>query len=607
MASDARHVGELAGSYRLTRELGRGGMGIVYEAVHEGLGQRVAVKVMAAHLAHDPIARQRFRREALASSKVEHPGLVRVFDHGELTDGTPYLLMELLAGESLRTRLQQTAGHTLFLETALRLCQQVAEAMAAAHAHGIVHRDLKPENLRLVPEPAAPGGERVKVLDFGIAHLSSQDEQLTLPSQGQLGTLAYMSPERCRGDERIDGRSDVYSLGCILYETLCGQPPFAGEPEHISHLHLKQHPRPPSQRADKVPPALDSPVLRLLAKEPSSRPSMEEAARLLARLRKRAERGELRTRSRTTRRLSFTALILGLGGAAALLAWYGVRNRSPESVFIQGGTYKVGHPGVSPDSQPVPLLTLDDFWIDRTEVTCRDFLRWLEQKEFQLKDRTEDGNTTKWVMVNGNAYYNTYLNSMHNCIKEDAGKLKLLPGTDRWPVTSVTWAAANSYCQEHGKTLPSEAQWEYAATSRGVEHHPWGNQPPSCDTTYAGFDSESKPSCGPFPLASVETRSRDRTLQGVRDLGGSVSEWVADCYQPSYPDCGTSCRNFVVQNDGQGGWLCPTFRVIRGGAWSRSLAETDPTRRDKLRADWATGYVGFRCVGTRKPSLFSSF
>lgn len=584
------HVGALAGSYRLIRELGRGGMGIVYEAVHEELGQRVAVKVMATHLLLDPIARQRFFREAQASSQVQHPSLVRVFDQGALGDGTPYLLMELLSGESLRARLEAAPEHRLPAATALRLCLQVAEGMLEAHARGILHRDLKPDNLWLVPEPAAPSGERIKVLDFGIAHFLDRGEQLTQPAQGQLGTLAYMSPERCRGDKDVDGRTDVYSLGCILYEALCGQPPFVGE--HVALLHQKADPVPPSQRAPSVARALDRPVLRLLARDPATRPTMAEAAALLQRLLDKAERGQLKTTPR--RPLGPRALLLA-GSAATLLVASALRSRFAKMAPVTGGSYQLGRAAGAGSG---PVIHLSDFRMDKKEVTCREFLDWLNSQKSPItfEHRSKDNNTTIWIVINGIPYYNMFDNEQYNCIIQHQGQLKLRPGTEKWPVSAVTWAAADTYCIAHGKRLPSEAQWEYAATNRGTTPYPWGSLPPSCGLVTAGRSEEAVRSCGPFRLEAAASKPWDRTQQGIYDLGGSVSEWVDDCYQESLPPCPAPCRDRVVRDDGEGGWLCKKHHVTRGGAWSRDLEDTDPTRRDKLRADWAAAYVGFRCV-----------
>ena len=222
-------VGSMLGQYRVEAEIGRGGMGVVFRAVHVGIGQLAAVKVLLAKRGDDPSYLRRFTNEARAISRVDHPGLVKLFDFGKTAGGAPYILMEHLAGDLLRARHDRLrrSGKALDLVSATRVARQVASALATTHARGIVHRDLKPENLMLVADDEAPGGERVKVLDFGIAHLTTERTTETAPGT-VIGTAAYMSPEQCAGDAQLDGRSDVYSLGVVLYEMLAGAPPFRG-------------------------------------------------------------------------------------------------------------------------------------------------------------------------------------------------------------------------------------------------------------------------------------------------------------------------------------------------------------------------------------------
>src|SRR5262245_28128743 len=174
-------IGQTIGNYRLLKVLGEGGMGVVYEAEHAAMGRRAAVKMMLAQNARDEKTIQRFFNEARATNEVRHPGIVQIYDCGTAADGAPWLIMELLEGETLGGRMARL-GRLSVAET-VDLGGQAASVLAAAHAAGIVHRDLKPDNLFVVPDPGAPTGSRVKVLDFGIAKLAARDPVNALRTQ----------------------------------------------------------------------------------------------------------------------------------------------------------------------------------------------------------------------------------------------------------------------------------------------------------------------------------------------------------------------------------------------------------------------------------------
>ena len=212
-----------AGQYRILRRMGSGATGVIYEAVRLSDGLPVALKLLRAATAHQAVASDRLRREAEALGLSWHPNVVEVIDHGHLADGTAYLVMELLHGESLASRLR-TRGR-LSPQELLPLAMQVCDALAAVHAAGVVHRDVKPSNIFMAIDRDDPAGrERVKLLDFGIARVEWAETRIT-NTGGPLGTPGYMSPEQESGSSDIDGRSDVYALGAMLYECLVGEPP----------------------------------------------------------------------------------------------------------------------------------------------------------------------------------------------------------------------------------------------------------------------------------------------------------------------------------------------------------------------------------------------
>jgi serine/threonine protein kinase len=269
--------------YEIVSRLGQGAMGTVWMASNASTGQQAAIKFLRPELTQDESAVARFLNESRATNSIRHPNVVDIIDAGILPcDGRiPYLMMELLEGESLCRRLQRS--RPIPLQEAVDITCQIASALAAAHGLQIVHRDLKPENLYLIPDDSKPARVRVKVLDFGIAKLcgSMNDGSARTRTGVLLGTPQYMSPEQCLGvPSAIDHRADIYALGTILYEMLCGQVPFVKQ--GIGEILICQvFEDPPSLRslAPDLPESLEGVVLRALAKKPEDRyPSMLDFA-----------------------------------------------------------------------------------------------------------------------------------------------------------------------------------------------------------------------------------------------------------------------------------------------------------------------------------------
>ncbi|MET8545259.1 protein kinase [Kitasatospora sp. NPDC004799] len=258
----------LNGRYELVELLGVGGMATVWRGLDRVLGRQVAVKVLNGGLADDPRFAERFGREAQHAAMLAHPRIVMVFDSG-VDEGTPFIVMELVSGRSLAALLAERPG--LPVERAVGIAAAVCEALAVAHAAGLVHRDIKPGNIMITDD----GG--VKVVDFGIARAGSSSNLTQTASV--LGTAAYLSPEQATASA-LDGRTDLYAVGCVLTEMLTGATPFTAEtPVAIAFKHVSEQPLPPSARRPGLPPALDAAVLRLLAKNPADRPADAAAAR----------------------------------------------------------------------------------------------------------------------------------------------------------------------------------------------------------------------------------------------------------------------------------------------------------------------------------------
>ena len=270
--------GRIFGSYRIGEQLGEGGMGAVYRAEHTQLGKKAAVKVLLEELSNNKDVVARFFNEARAATAIDHPGIVSVFDFGYAADRRAYIVMEFLEGETLGERRRRLGR--LPVPQALTICRQVAGALGAAHARGIVHRDLKPDNIMLVRDPDVLGGQRAKVLDFGIAKLVEREEANvddTLPAvktkSGKImGTPTYMAPEQCRGAGDVDHRADMYALGCVLYALVCGRPPFLAEASgDLIAAHILSEPPAPRTVSPEIPEPVEEVMLRLMAKRPEDR------------------------------------------------------------------------------------------------------------------------------------------------------------------------------------------------------------------------------------------------------------------------------------------------------------------------------------------------
>jgi serine/threonine-protein kinase len=346
MPSDPSMV--LGTPYRLIRKLGDGASGVVWEAEHVELGRRLALKVLATEHASSPAALERFRREARAVGKLSHPNLVPILDFGKSLDGRVYLAMDLLVGETLDAKLK--AGPLDWRE-AVRVGVAASQALEAAHAAGLVHRDIKPQNLMLTD-----AGE-VKLLDFGVAMALTEgsdrkptEKERAMRGFAIFGTPEYMAPEQVAGDP-IDGRTDLYALGCVLYEMLTGERAFEGSSSVVvMGKQLRETPEPPHVRAPgcKMPAALEAAVVRAMAKKPEERFASAQAMRaaleetLLAPVRRRARARRIATS------LVTGACMLAAAGASAAWARVHATALAPAPVVLAAAA------GPTPMPMPMP-------------------------------------------------------------------------------------------------------------------------------------------------------------------------------------------------------------------------------------------------------------
>jgi len=253
-------LGDTVGRWRLEELIGEGGMGRVYRAVDSN-GQVAAMKIVKAELASDKVFRKRFDREAKVAQRVDHPHVVPVIETGEL-DGIPYLVQVFITGGSLEDRIKRE--HKLPLDETVRICTAVASGLDALHGEGLIHRDVKPANI-LLDDQGTP-----YIADFGLA--KDRDASILTKAGQALGSMDYMSPEQIRGED-VSAQSDVYALGCVMFECLSGRPPFADKQGmRILWAHLQEEPPDPLAERDDVPPDVGWALRQALAKEPDGRP-----------------------------------------------------------------------------------------------------------------------------------------------------------------------------------------------------------------------------------------------------------------------------------------------------------------------------------------------
>ena len=311
-------VGEMVdGKYRVRSVLGEGGMGAVFEAEHVAIGRVVAMKVLHPAQATKKVAVKRFHQEARAAGGIGHPNICEVFDFGTLADGSPYLVMERLKGETLASRIAAEGGMP-FLDV-IEIVMQVLSGLAAAHERGILHRDIKPENVFLAERPGYPS--IVKLLDFGVSKVvgpasAEWDDETDLTKTGMvMGTPYYMSPEQARGDRNLDGRVDLYACGVLLYEALTGQRPYVAKNYNTLLVGILQgNAKPPRALRASIPVDLEEVVQKAMAKNRDDRFQIAaEFAQALAAVRRTLTKGAGRTPS--TSRIVATAPALSQSSA----------------------------------------------------------------------------------------------------------------------------------------------------------------------------------------------------------------------------------------------------------------------------------------------------
>ncbi len=633
-------IGRVLGSFRLTEEIGTGGMGVVYGAEHTLIGKPAAVKVLRPELSANEVVVKRFFHEAKATSSIEHPGIVEVFDFGFADDGAAYIVMERLRGETLRARLARV--DRMGVDEALRLTAQLASALDAAHGAGIVHRDLKPGNLFLVKDPDMPGGERLRILDFGIAKLTTSDSGMNTASGVLIGTPVYMSPEQCAGAGKVDHRADLYAVGCILYEAVSGKRPFSakGRGEMIA-MHLFDTAPPVSEAYGDVPVAVEQLIDSLLEKEPNARP---QSAAELARLVREAQTNPPRSRpvsasqgldaetltpletgmsdepvakppepKRALWKIGVPVAVLAMAVVGFIVARPGSGSKNKAAVVRSDAGIKA--PAAIDASPPADATVAlanpadaarvaDPRWVRLEPPSAALVLGVTGRGNAAIPKRVSGLRPSRRVMAPTRGFelqrHEVTWAELEPWLASNADALVYRPS---WlptaakaraslPATGIPWQVAYRYCRSLGGNLPSEEQWEYAARGSARRPYPWGSARIDLARTRAYQGRKAV-------VHSVTDYDQDITpAPAISGMVSNAREWTSSLWREDEPGKDESW----VQQGGN------VFRVVRGlpfGAPAPALLPTEAVAfRDALCAapaclkgnESALQYVGFRCA-----------
>jgi serine/threonine protein kinase len=588
--------GQRIAYYRIVRHLGSGGMGEVYLADDIRLNRKIALKLLPPHFTVNPDRVRRFEREARAATALNHPNIVTIYEIGH-SNSTHFIATEFVDGKTLRQLLDDKR---LTLRETLNVGIQVAAALKGAHAAGIVHRDIKPENIMV----RADG--YVKILDFGLAKLTEQpptEADLETPTLLQtnpglvMGTVQYMSPEQARG-RKVDVRTDIWSLGVVLYELLSGHVPFSGATSSHVMVSLMEDPSPSLAGYANVPADLAQIVSQALRKEIRER--YQTAAQLmrdLKKLKQELEREEhlhglleavpdTETRGVTAKDTQASASSLagiapktgyalpivllslliggGIGGYLFLKSRRSIQPKGPvqiatrnELIAIPGGTFEMGRFGGTKAEAPSHEVQVQAFEMDKTEVT--------------------------------NAEYGHFVTETNHLPPEHWAGVRPPVGQEMLPVSNVSYDDAVAFSEWRSRRdglayrLPTEEEWEYAARNGEQNNfYPWGDSWESKRAVTVEAAGKEQP-VGSYPLGA--------NRWGVLDLLGNVWEWTLSTYS-------------MYKIDGQSREIPAEFKdwiIVRGGCYkSRSIAISSTTR-DSFAHNYRHPGLGFRLVKASTP------
>ena len=547
------------GRYVVRKELGGGGMGIVYLAHDPLMNREVALKVISWRMMRQSPTEggenvlKRFRHEAQVLASLQHRAIVPLYDFGQ-EGNDPYLVMQLMEGGSLADKL---SGGALQMSQMVRILGELAPALDDMHQQKIIHRDLKPANI-LFDKWGNP-----YISDFGLAKLT--EKAASFSAGGVKGTPAYMSPEQVLGHS-LDGRSDIYSLGGILYQMLTGKQPYheamAGFGQLFSHVN-EPPPRLSPLRTD-LSPAWQTLIDRVMGKTPDERPAT--ATQFVNELKILAEppaqpHRHVSTRVRTTvLRSSPPPSIapsphrqpLGIGSERVCAKDGCVQVYVPAGEFLMGSDKN--DPLAYDNEKPQHEVYLDAYWIDKTPVTNAMFAKFVQETGYQTEgEKAKD----------------------HYTWRSRAGR-----GRDNHPVVYVSWHDANAYASWAGRRLPTEAEWEKAAGGTDGRKWPWGNYPPTKKLCNFGMNVKDTTPVGAYPAGA--------SPYGVLDMAGHVWEWCNDNFDAKYYASSPKANPQGKKSFGA--------KILRGGSWRVTVRDARTRVRDRDYAYNRVGHRGFRCV-----------
>ena len=596
------------GRYELLAELGRGAMGVVYKARDPKIDRLVAIKVLvpAAGLdaAQEQQRRDRFQREARAAGRLTHPNIVTIHDVGE-DQGRAFLVMEFIEGESLEQILRQR--RTLPPDQVVSIGEQVALALDHAHSHGIVHRDVKPANILLTRDGA------IKVSDFGIARFTEDEAAQT----GHIpGTPSYMSPEQVAGLP-VDGRSDIFALGAVLYELLTGERAFPGETLNtILYRIVHEDPSPLRRLSPALPANLEACLQKAMAKNPGDRharasemaqdlhaaaagvfphATAETATITIARPRWAAASRWMRV-PRWLWLATGSAAALGIGVVLAL--WLHSPQapleapppRAPQlapAARDQEAAGETARQKIAEEEAP-PRFPATGPNQDRAGETA-EMVR-IPAGTFIMGDTHGDGEDDErpagrltlpafWIDRTEvtNAQFSRFVQT--GGYRPQGEWQEAAAGKDPHPVVYVTWQDALAYCRRAGMRLPTEAEWEYAARGADGRKYPWGDQWDDGRARFSGNrGNQTTAPVGSYPMGASPF--------GVLDMAGNVWEWMSSLY-----------RSYAYNpTDGRENLNAHGRRVVRGGSWLLNPWDLRAAHRDWAEPDYRSPYIGFRCA-----------
>ena len=541
-------------NYEVVKKLGEGGMGVVYKAVHNLSGQEVAIKMLPPELSQDENIRTRFINEARLLAKLDHPNIVTLYNFLK-KDMKFYLIMQFVKGKTLEDHIRERGK--LSLDEAIKIFSQVCDALGYAHQMGVIHRDIKPANIMITPDM------RVKVMDFGIAKLTG-GSRLTATGIA-VGTVWYMSPEQIRGAE-LDARSDLYSLGITLYEALTGRVPFNAESDYeVRKSHVEVNPPSPRSIDGSLPESVERVLMKVLAKSPDERyqnaqefkkaiESMSLAPPVISSdsVATQPPESSVVQKKGNGIWIFIILLILVLGGGAIYYFLFlnksapsGASPLRSEQVYIPAGDFIMGSEKGKDDERPPKKVLLSAFYIDKYEVTNLQYQRCVEAKVC--------GEPQKF----------------------------LVNQSPSAPVVGVSYNDAKTYCEWAKKRLPTEAEWEKAASQKSKNtEYPWGDEKPDCKkANFVECDLKIK---------EVGSFLSGASGYGVMDMAGNVAEWVADWYDKN--------SYLTMNTTNPKGPMTGTYRVIRGGSFKSTALDLRKSNRMYAMPSERLMTVGFRCA-----------